>query len=83
MANYNTYAVVDSRHGKTLLITSSARKATEMLETGRRIEVWNNNEKVATVTKKTERMMRSFVRLEKDYIRRKQEMATQRRKVRL
>lgn len=75
MANYNTFAVVESRHGKILLITSSARKAEKELCVGRRIEVWNNNERVTSITMKTKSRMGAFSRIEKDYIRKKQEKA--------
>lgn len=76
MANYNTFAVVESRHGKILMITSSARKARSLLSVGKRIEVWNNNEKHTSITNRTRDKMRDFVKLEKDYIRQKQEKAT-------
>lgn len=78
MANYNTFAVVESKHGKILLITSSARKADALLSVGKRIEVWCNNEKFTSITYKTRDRMRPFIRAEKDYIRKKQECATQR-----
>ena len=76
MANHNTFAVVESQHGKILLITSSARKANEMLCEDNHIEVWNNNEKFITITHEDKDRMRAFVRIEKDFIRRKQEKAT-------
>lgn len=80
MANYNTFAVVESRHGKILLITSSARKASELLCVGNRIEVWNENDKVTSITYKTQSRLRAFIRIEKDFIRRKQEAATRKNK---
>ena len=80
MANYNTFAVVECKHGKILLITSSARKANELLCVGNRIEVWNNNEILSTITYKDRDRMRAFERIEKDYIRRKQENATMKNK---
>lgn len=76
MANYNTFAVIESRHGKVLLITSSARKANALLGVGKRIEVWNNNEKCVSITYKTKNKLNPFLRFEKDYIKRKQEFAT-------
>ena len=76
MADYNTFAVVESKHGKILLVTSSARKANELLCVGRRIEVWNNNEKFLSITTINKDRMQAFIRIEKDYIRRKQEKAT-------
>ena len=78
MANYNTFAVVESKHGKILLITSSARKANKLLCVGNRIEVWNNNEKIASYTSKAKHMMHQFIKEEKNYIRLKQEKATKR-----
>ena len=76
MANYNTFAVVQSKSGKILLVTSSARKASEMLCVGRRVEVWNENERFVSITYKDRDRFRPFIRIEKDYIRRKQEKAT-------
>ena len=78
MANYNTFAVVESRHGKILLVTSSARKANEMLYVGKRVEVWNNNEKVASITYKAKDKMRLYIQTEKNYIKNKQDVATRR-----
>lgn len=85
MANYNTFAVMESKHGKTLLITSSARKALELLCVGRRIEIWNANKKCLSITFKFRDQMQQFIQLEKEYIRNKQENATARnkRKIRL
>ena len=82
MANYNTFAVIESRHGKILLITSSARKANALLSVGKRIEVWSNNEKYTSITYKTKGRMQPFIRAEKDYIRKKQEKATNRNQIR-
>lgn len=76
MANYNTFAVVESKHGNILLITSSARKANELLRVGRRIEVWNGNAKLTSIITKTKDRMRPFIRIEKDHIQKKQERAT-------
>lgn len=76
MANYNTFALVESKHGRILLVTSSARKASRQLCVGRRIEVWNDNEKVASATHKTREVMKPFIQREKEYIRVKQEIAT-------
>lgn len=80
MANYNTFAVVECKHGNILMITSSARKANELLCIGKRIEVWNNNQKITSITYKAKDKMRPFIRMEKDYIRKKQEKATIRNK---
>lgn len=82
MANYNTFAVVESKHGKIILITSSARKANLLLSVGKRIEVWSNNEKYTSITYKTKGRMQPFIRAEKDYIRRKQQKATNKNQIR-
>lgn len=46
---------------------------------GRRVEVWNNNEKVASIIYKNRVFMRNYVAMEKAYIQKKQERATKRR----
>jgi hypothetical protein len=75
MANYNTFIVVDCNSRKSILTTSSARKAVRMLDTGYRIDVWNNNEKIASVYQKTREQMAPYVQAEKEYIREKQARA--------
>ena len=75
MANYNTFIVVDSKSRKSILTTSSARKAKRLLEVGKKIEVWNDNSKVDTVYYNQEIKMKPFVSAEKDYIRKKQRQA--------
>lgn len=59
-----------------MLVTSSARKAAKMLCVGRRVEVWNNNERAATYTFRNKEAMRPFECAEKEYIKAKQEKAT-------
>ncbi len=86
MAMYNTFLVMDCRSRRPLLVTSSARKAVRALETGRRVEVWCENELVRTVYAKTRQDMREYTEIERQYIRAKQERATaarQRRKERM
>lgn len=82
MANYNTFLVVNCSNRNTILTTSSARKAYRELQTGVRIEVWNNNrliERIYERDKKREKNpMKPYIDLEREYIRRKQEKATQR-----
>lgn len=80
MANYNTFIVVDCNSRKSILTTSSARKSIELLGSGFRIDVWNNNSKICTVYEKTKELMKPFVQAEKDYIRKKQERAEARNK---
>ena len=86
MATYNTFLVVDCRSRRPLLATSSARKAVRALETGRRVEVWSENELVRTVYAKTKKELYEYTESERQYIRAKQERATaarQRRKERI
>ena len=86
MATYNTFLVVDCRSRRPLLATSSARKAVRALETGRRVEVWSENELVRTVYAKTKKELYEYTEAERQYIRAKQERATaarQRRKERI
>ena len=78
---YNTFVVSDCKSGKTILVTSSARRAADTLKTGRRIEVWNANEKVEVIYKKTKReknAMRPYIDAEIDYHYRKQKAAEER-----
>ena len=86
MANYNTFIVVDCKSRKSILTTSSARKAYKLLEAGIRIDVWNNNEKIETIYAKDKKEkrnpMKSYIELEKEYIRQKQKRAEERNKKR-
>ena len=77
MANYNTFVICESRHSKIIMVTSSARKARSMLTKGYRVEVWNDNIKNCVVTKKTEDKLLPFVKMEKEYIAKRQEKATE------
>ena len=82
MANYNTFLVIDCKTRRTLLNTSSARKASRMLQTGVRIEVWNNNAMVETIYERDKRAegnpLRAYIEKERDYIREKQARAEKR-----
>lgn len=84
MANYNTFVVVDCKSRKSILITSSARKASRLLSTGFRIEVWNNNnciEKIYDRDRKQERFpLTPYIEKEREYIREKQQRAEARNK---
>ena len=82
MANYNTFMVVDCNSRKSILTTSSARKATKLLNAGYRIDVWNNNEKVVSVYETTKDLMKPYIQIEKEYIKRKQARAEERNKLR-
>lgn len=86
MANYNTFQLVDTKSRKTLITTSSARKCKKAFVKGHRIDVWNGNVLVETIYAKNLTEIDKYVRLEKEYIARKQALATarnQRRKNRL
>ena len=80
MANYNTFVVVDCNSRKSVLTTSSARKSSKMLQTGFRIDVWNDNEKVLTVYAKDTAPMKPYIDAEREYIRQKQARAEARNK---
>ena len=82
MANYNTFVVVDCKSRKSILTTSSARKASACLRTGVRVEVWNSNNLVETIYERDKNKENSplgpYIELEKEYHRKKQ-MAAERR----
>lgn len=79
MARYNTFLVLSTK-GRPLLVTSSARKARQLLRTGVRVEVWNANTKAETVYQRTRPLLDKYVAAERDYIRSKQAAAEQRNK---
>lgn len=90
MANYNTFIVIDCNARKPILTTSSARKAYKHLEVGKRIEVWNNNKIVEKIrfsdTRLEKNPLAPYIKLEREYIRKKQrkaEMRNRRRRERL
>lgn len=82
MANYNTFVVIECKNRRTVLVTSSARKASRLLQAGVRIEVWNNNDLVETIYERDKRTegnpLRPYIELERDYIREKQARAEKR-----
>ena len=80
MANYNTFIVVDCKSRKSILTTSSARKSASLLQTGNRIDVWNDNAKVLTVYAKDRLLIKPYIEAEKEYIRQKQARAEERNK---
>lgn len=87
MANYNTFVVVDCASRKSILATSSARKANAMLRVGTRIDVWNGNQKVETIyaaesKRESGGTMAPYIELEREYIRNKQKRAEQRNSLR-
>ena len=82
MANYNTFLVIDCNSRKTLLNTSSARRASKELKTGVRIEVWNNNELVTKIYEADRKPLYPYIQAEREYIRKKQAAAERRNKAR-
>ena len=82
MANYNTFIAQETAGGKTVIVTSSARKVKSLLVEGIRVEVWNNNRKAETIYIETKAQLDKYVAAERRYIREKQERAEQRNKQR-
>lgn len=86
MANYNTFQLVDTKSRKTIITTSSARKCKHEFEKGMRIDVWNENVLTEVIYARNLADIDKYVRMEKEYIARKQAAAeerNQRRKKRL
>lgn len=82
MAIYNTFVVQKTNGGRVVLVTSSARKARELMAPGLRVEVWNSNVKVETIYYRTRPLMALYIEAEREYIRAKQaaaELKNQRR----
>lgn len=82
MAKYNTFVVQETKGGKAVLVTSSARKAKKLLTKGLRIEVWNENQKTETIYTRTSGMLDKYITAEREHIRAKQEAAERRNKAR-
>ena len=80
MANYNTFALVDTKSKKALLVTSSARKCKKAFQDGLRIDVWNSNSLVESIYSRNIDEINKYVRLEKEYIAMKQKRAEERNK---
>ena len=80
MANYNTFLLVECKHQKTLLVTSSARLASKYLTTGVKVDIWNNNRLVKTVYASHRDALSTYIEEEREYIRRKQAKAERRNK---
>ena len=74
MANYNTFLVTTTK-GKPLLVTSSGKKAAAMLQTGVRVEVWNENAKREIVYTRTRRNMDKYIEAERAFIAQRQRAA--------
>ena len=82
MANYNTFIAQETNGGKTVIVTSSARKVKSLLTSGIRVEVWSNNQKVETIYTKTQGLLGKYIHSEKQYIREKQAKAEKRNQAR-
>lgn len=82
MANYNTFIAQETKGGKTVIVTSSARKVKSLLTPGVRVEVWSNNQKIETIYTKTQALLGKYIQSEKQYIREKQARAEQKRNAR-
>lgn len=82
MAKYSTFVVQQTKGGKAMLVTSSARKAKRMLAPGLRVEVWTENRKAETVYTRTREKLNPYVEEEREYIRAKQAAAEQRNNLR-
>ena len=68
----NTFAVIDCKDRKNVLITQSARKAKDRFYIGAKIEVWNNGIHVETIYFSTIGKINKYVSLQKQYIGKKQ-----------
>lgn len=82
MAIYNTFIAQRTKGGKTMIVTSSARKVKSLLAPGVRIEVWSDNQKKETIYTKTSAQLNKYVQMERQYIREKQLKAEKRNKLR-
>lgn len=82
MANYNTFIAQQTKGGKTMLVTSSARKVKSVLTPGIRVEVWSDNEKTEIIYTKTQALLDKYIEAERQYIREKQARAEHRNKLR-
>lgn len=79
MAKYNTFLVLTTK-GRPLLVTSSARKARNLLRVGVRVEVWSANTMTEKIYHRTRHLLDKYVAAEREYIRAKQEAAERRNK---
>lgn len=82
MAKYNTFVVQETKGGRAVLVTSSARKVKRLLTHGLRVEVWSENERVETIYTRTAGKINKYVQAERQYIRDKQARAEARNKAR-
>ncbi len=82
MAKYNTFVVQETKSGKAVLVTSSARKVKRLLSPGLRVEVWSENQRVETIYTRTAQLMTKYIQAERQHIRAKQARAEARNKAR-
>ena len=82
MASYNTFIAQETKGGKTMLVTSSARKVKSLLAPGIRVEVWSDNCKTETIYTKTRSLLDKYVEDERQHIKEKQKLAEQRNRAR-
>ena len=82
MAKYNTFVVQETKGGKAMMVTSSARKAKRLLTPGLRIEVWSENRMTETIYTRTSAKLDKYIAAERDHIRAKQEAAERRNQAR-
>ena len=82
MANYNTFIAQQTKGGRTMLVTSSARKVKALIAPGIRVEVWSENSKLETVYTKTRSLLDKYVADERQHIREKQAQAEKRNQAR-
>ena len=76
--NYNTFLVISCRSRKIILVTSSARKAASLLQTGNKIEVWNMNYLVEIIYAKGKEKILPYIEAEREYIGMKQKQKEER-----
>ena len=82
MSTYNTFIAQATKGGKTILVTSSARKVKSLLSPGIRVEVWCENKRVDTIYTKTASELNKYIQLEREYIKEKQARAEHRNNLR-
>lgn len=82
MAKYNTFALIDTKTKKVLMITSSARKSKKAFVKGCRIEVWSANVLSEVIYNRNLADIDKYISIEKEYIARKQKKAEERNKQR-
>ena len=80
MAKYNTFALIDTKKKKVLMITSSARKSKRAFVKGHRIEVWSGNALLEVIYNKNLADIDKYITTEKEYIASKQRKAEERNK---